>query len=253
MTIDLNCDLGEYSEFNTITNDEMIMPWITSANVACGLHAGDPATIEKTVRLALKYDVAIGAHPGFPDRTNFGRKEMNLRGSELKTSLIWQIEAVKAYAEKYGQKLHHVKPHGALYNMASADPELAEVIASAVASVDKSLIVFGLSGSAMKHAALRTGLRFASEAFADRAYSDTGALLPRSKTGSVLTDNRIVISRAIRMVREKCVESVTGKIVFLEVDTICIHGDNPSAPSLAREMMQAFLQNGIELKPFAEP
>jgi len=251
MTIDLNCDLGEFSEFNRTTDDEKIMPWITSANIACGMHAGDPFTIEKTVKLALKHGVAIGAHPGFPDRPNFGRKEMKFTGSELIDSLVRQIEAVKIYAEKYGQKLHHVKPHGALYNMASSDPELAELIAKAIASVDTSLILFGLSGSEMKHAALNADLKFASEVFADRAYTENGTLLPRSEMGAVLHDMELVISRAIRMVKEKCVESVSGKIIPLEADTICIHGDNPFASDLVRKMAGALRQHGIELKTYS--
>jgi UPF0271 protein len=251
MTIDLNCDLGEYSEFNRTIYDEKIMPGITSANIACGTHAGDPVTIEKTVQLAMKYGVAIGAHPGFPDRPNFGRKAMNLTQSELKDSLLQQIEVVGFYAEKYGQKLHHVKPHGALYNMASVDPGLAGLIAEVIASVDKSLIIYGLSGSVMKQAALQAGLTFASEVFADRAYTDNGTLMPRSEVGAVLHDMNAIINRAVRMVKENCVESGSGKIIPLEADTICIHGDNPIAPELVGNMADAFRKNGIELKFFA--
>ena len=251
MTIDLNCDLGEYSEFNRYTNDEEIMPWITSANIACGMHAGDPVTIDQTVRLAIHHGVAIGAHPGFPDRPNFGRKEMILSSAELKASLISQIEAVKVCVEKYGQKLHHVKPHGALYNMAAVDPELAELIATTIASVDKSLILFGLSGSVMKQAASHADIQYASEVFADRACTDNGTLLHRSEKGAVIHDIQTVIDRAIQMVRNKSVETVSGKIIPFEVDTLCIHGDNPVAPDLARNMAGAFRQNGIEMKSFA--
>jgi UPF0271 protein len=251
MTIDLNCDLGEFSEFNTFTNDEKIMPWITSANIACGMHAGDPVTMDKTVRLAINHGVAIGAHPGFPDRPNFGREKMNLSISELKDTLICQIEAVKFCAEKYGRKLHHVKPHGALYNMAAVDPALSELIAAAIASVDKSLVLFGLSGSEMKPAALHTGLTYASEVFADRGYSDDGKLVPRNEKGAVILDAQTVISRAIQMVKNKCVESVSGKSIVLEADTICIHGDNPNAPDLVTNMVRAFRQIGIEMITFA--
>jgi 5-oxoprolinase (ATP-hydrolysing) subunit A len=248
MTIDLNCDLGEYSEFNRFTNDEKIMPWITSANIACGLHAGDPATIEKSVLLAIRHGVAIGAHPGFPDRRNFGRATMNLSIDELTKSLLLQIEAVRFYTEKHGQKLHHIKPHGALYNMASTDPELARLIAGVISSVDKSLILYGLSGSEMKQAALQAGLAFASEVFADREYTDKGILLPRSEQGAVIHDTEKIILRAVGMVNEKCVKAASGKIIPLDAHTICIHGDNPIAPELARKMAVAFRQNGIELK-----
>ena len=156
--------------------------------------------------------------------------------------------APSIYAEKYGQKLHHVKPHGALYNMASTDPDLAGLIAEVIASVDNSLIFYGLSGSEMKNAALHAGLTFASEVFADRAYSENGTLLPRSEKGAVLHDMKTIIRRTIGMVKDKCVESVSGKIIPLEADTICIHGDNPIAPDLLGNMTVAFGRNGIELK-----
>jgi UPF0271 protein len=250
LKIDLNCDLGEFSEYNPISADELIMPWITSANIACGAHAGNLKTIETTIKLAQKYGVAIGAHPSFPDRENFGRIEMNFSPDELVSLITIQIETVRKVAMDNGCRLSHVKPHGALYNLASTDKKTAEIIADAVAGVDASLILFGLSGSQMKTAAENYGLCFASEVFADRAYSDSGKLIPRNQTGAVLHDTGFVIRRALEMVKLKCVSSVTGKNIPIEADTICIHGDNPEAADFVRALYEAFRQNGIQLTSF---
>jgi 5-oxoprolinase (ATP-hydrolysing) subunit A len=250
MYIDLNCDLGETGINGLSASDEAIMPWITSANIACGFHAGSPEAIASTIRLALQHGAGIGAHPGYPDRTGFGRKSMNLDRPSLEALLTYQIGAVKCMAEIQGGKLRHVKPHGALYNDAAVNQETAEIIAGIIHRIDSSLILYGLSGSEMSRAAERIDLPFASEVFADRAYSDDGTLVSRNIPGAVLHDTEQVIDRAIRMVMRHEVKTLTGKVISLKTDTICIHGDNPAAPELARNLAQAFKKQGIQLKPF---
>jgi len=248
MTIDLNCDLGESFGAYQIGNDKAIMPYITSANVACGFHAGDPVTIENTIREAIKQNVGIGAHPGYPDREGFGRRAMKLSNQELRSSLLYQIGAVKSMAETLGSKLVHVKPHGALYNAASVDMDMARVIAATIKEIDNSLILIGLSGSALIAAAKEAGLAFASEVFADRAYNDDGTLVSRSTQGSVLHDTSQVIDRVIKMVIDREVISFKGKPIAIQADTICIHGDNAMALEFAESLLNAFTIYGIELK-----
>lgn len=249
MTIDINCDLGEITGPGMEGVDEAIMPFITSANIACGLHAGDPLTMERTVMLAKRYGVAIGAHPGYADREGFGRNPMNLTEDEIRAIILFQVRAMKTISEALGEKLNHVKCHGALYNKAATDRELSVVIARAVKEVDSSLIFVGLSGSEMIKAAEETGLQAASEVFADRTYNDDGTLVSRQQHGAVLDDPDIIIERAVRMVIEKNVKSITGKIIPLKADTICIHGDNPAAPRFAEKLLKAFTDAGIEVKP----
>ncbi len=246
MTIDLNCDLGELTGTG---HDEAIMPWITSANIACGFHAGDALTMTRTVKLALKHNVSIGAHPGFPDRKNFGRRALQLSGEELQAIMVYQVGALKAITEAEGGKLVHVKPHGALYNMAAVNIEMALIIVAAVKKTDSSLVLFGLSGSILARAAEDAGLAFASEIFADRAYNDDGTLVPRNIPGAVLQDIRTVTERAIRMVTTSTVLSVTGKEIPIKADTICIHGDNEMATDFARKLNEAFKNNDIILQP----
>jgi 5-oxoprolinase (ATP-hydrolysing) subunit A len=250
MYIDLNCDLGETGINGISASDEAILPWITSVNIACGLHAGSPEAIAATIRLALQHGTSIGAHPGYPDRSGFGRRSMHFDRPSLEALLSYQIGAVKSMAEIQGGKLRHVKPHGALYNDAAVNRETAEIIAGIIHRIDSSLILFGLSGSEMAHAAERIDLPFASEVFADRAYSDDGTLVPRNISGAVLHNTEQVIDRAIRMVLHQEVETHTGKVIPLKADTICIHGDNPEAPLLARNLAEAFEKYGIQLKPF---
>jgi len=249
MTIDLNCDLGEFSVKTNPGNDESVMAWITSANIACGFHAGDPLTIEKTIRLALKHGVAIGAHPGYPDRDNFGRKNMDMPDEELRASLLYQVGALKSMVETLGGKLRHVKPHGALYNKAAVNPGMAGLIVNTIREIDPALIVFGLSGSEMILAAGKAGLAFACEVFADRAYNEDGTLVPRSIPGALLHNPEQVILRAIRMVSEQRVETITGLTIPVRADTICLHGDNENAAGLARELALAIREIGIALKP----
>lgn len=251
MYIDLNCDLGETGINGVSANDAAIMPWITSANIACGLHAGDPEGISATIRLALQHGTAIGAHPGYPDREGFGRMPMKLSSSALESTLTYQIGAVKTMTEFAGGRLNHVKPHGALYNAAAIDRETADIIAGTVRRIDPALILYGLSGSALAQAAESIGLSFASEVFADRAYLDDGTLAPRHIPGAVLHDTGQVIARAIRMVIHQEVETISGKVIPLRADTLCIHGDHPMAPMLAKELSRAFTGQGIKLKQYS--
>ncbi len=249
MKIDINCDLGEMSDTAYTPGDEAVMTFITSANIACGLHAGSPLTMERTVILAKKHHVAIGAHPGYPDREGFGRRNIALSPDELRATILYQVGALKTIAESSGVRLQHVKCHGALYNKSSVKPEIAAVIAAAVKDIDPSLILVGLSGSEMLRAAEEKGLLTASEVFADREYNDDGSLVSRSLPGAVLHDKRIVTDRAVKMMKERSVISISGKVIPLQADTICIHGDNPEAPELAKELINALRSAGIDVKP----
>jgi 5-oxoprolinase (ATP-hydrolysing) subunit A len=246
MTVDLNCDLGEIAGRNS---DEEIMSYISSANIACGYHAGNRKTMEITVRLAIKYGVKIGAHPGYHDGKNFGRIPVRTTGEELRELIIEQVEALSEITRRYGQKLQHVKPHGALYNSASSDYDMALVIAESVKELDPSLILVGLSGSELISAAKTTGIPYASEVFADRAYNEDGTLISRSVPGSVLHDTGMVISRAVGMIRNRSVESINGKVIPVDPDTMCIHGDNEMAPVFARDLVAAFREEGIIVNP----
>lgn len=221
------------------------MPLISSANIACGLHAGDADTMREAVALARAHNVVIGAHPSFPDREHFGRREMRLSAEDLHECIVAQVRSLAVVAASAGVRLRHVKPHGALYNMAARDEELAEAVVAAVRSVDPSLSVFGLAGSVLVKAALRMGLRGVSEVFADRAYCADGSLVPRTQPGSVLDDESAVALRAVAMVRERGVAAVDGSRVTLDADTICIHGDTPGAPALARRIRGALAVAGI--------
>ncbi len=250
MHIDLNCDLGENAGTGPGGGDEEIMSWITSANIACGLHAGDPVTMLNTVNTALKHGVGIGAHPGFPDRENFGRRDMDMDDDTLRAIILYQVGALKSMTEALGGRLRHVKPHGALYNMAAVIRRMAEVIALAIRDIDPSLVLYGLTGSALQVAAQKSGIAFASEVFADRACNDDGTLVPRNLPGAVILDTQKVIERAIRMVKENQVESLSGKIIPVKADTICIHGDSDMAAEFAQSLVLAFREAGIVTKTF---
>ena len=247
MTIDLNCDMGESFGPWNMGADEQVMPHISSANIACGAHAGDPVVMRKTVRLAGSAGVAVGAHPGFADLQGFGRREMTVDPLEVEASLIAQIGALSAIAHAEGATLQHVKPHGALYNMAARDPALAGAIARAVAAVDPSLILFGLPGSPMLEAGRAAGLRTAAEGFADRAYESDGSLTPRSRRGAVIHDPDAVVTRAVRMATEGIVLTPDGAAVALAVQTICVHGDTPGAAELVRRMRGALERHGVRI------
>ena len=250
--IDLNCDLGESFGAYTIGMDEKVIPFITSANVACGFHAGDPLVMQRTVALCKQSGAAVGAHPGFPDLQGFGRRQMKLTPAEAKACVQYQIGALKAFCDAAGVPLHHVKPHGALYNMAGKDEILAAAICEAVYEFDPELILLCLSGSKMMSAAKKIGLRAASEVFADRAYEDDGSLVARGKPGAVITDEDEAVSRVIGMVKNGTVESINGKIIELKPDSICLHGDGVKAVEFARRIKAELNANGIETAPLAQ-
>ncbi len=245
MRVDLNADVGESFGAYTIGNDARLMTAITSASVAAGFHAGDPSVIRQTVRLAKAHGVAVGAHPGFQDLAGFGRREMNVSAAEAEDLVLYQIAAVAGVAAAEGMKLQHVKPHGALYNMAARDRRLAGAIATAIAAFDSSLILFGLAGSELLNAGRAAGLPVASEVFADRQYEGDGSLRSRTKADAVIHDPDVVVARAIRMVAERAVEAIDGSIVPLAADTICVHGDTPGADVLAAKLRAGLERAGV--------
>jgi len=248
MRIDINCDMGESFGAWTMGADAEVMPNITSANVACGAHAGDPTVMRRTVRNAKTHRVAIGAHPGFADLQGFGRRELKADAAEVEDSLIAQIGALAAIARAEGVSVRHVKAHGALYNMAARDRALADAIARAIKAFDSELIMFGLPNSPMIDAGRAAGLTVAAEGFADRAYEPDGSLTPRSRPGAVVHDPALVVERAIRMVRDAVVLTVAGAAIPMKIDTICVHGDTPGAPELTRRIRAGLEAAGIDVR-----
>ena len=242
MRVDLNADVGESSG-----HDPDLMPHITSANVACGFHAGDPGVMRATVTLAREHGVAVGAHPGFPDLEGFGRRELQVSPRDVEDFVVYQIGALAGIAAAQGVRLQHVKPHGALFNMAVRDAALADAIARATTLIDRSMILFGLPGSELIAAGRRAGLRTVCEVFADRAYEPDGTLVSRQRPGAVIDDPGIVLERVVRMVRDKAVDAIDGSRVALEVDTICVHGDTPGAADLAARIRKALAEAGIDV------
>ena len=249
--IDLNCDMGESFGAWKMGNDEAVLGHVTSANIACGMHAGDPGTMRATVRAALANGVAIGAHPGFPDLQGFGRRAMTLTPSQAYETVLYQVGALAGFARAAGSRLGHVKAHGMLYNMAAKDAALAEAIAQAVRDFDDSLVLYGLAGSVLIGAAEKAGLRAASEVFADRTYQDDGSLTPRSQPGSMIDEVDAAIAQVKRMVLEGVVRSVSGKDVPVKADTLCIHGDQPGAVVFAQAIRDALRQAGVEVGALA--
>jgi UPF0271 protein len=249
MRIDINCDLGESFGAWPMGADAQVMPHITSANVACGAHAGDPSVMRRTVRMARAAAVRVGAHPGFADLQGFGRREMKVDPVELEDLLIAQIGALAAIAQAEGVPLQHVKAHGALYNMAARERPLADAIARAIAACGPSLIMFGLPNSPMIEAGMAAGLRVAAEGFADRTYEEDGSLTPRSRPGAVIHDPDVVVRRAVRMVRDGVVLTAGGREAPLRVETICVHGDTPGAPDLAGRIHAALTAEGAIVAP----
>lgn len=246
--VDLNCDLGESFGAYTMGMDAEVIPNVTSVNVACGYHAGDPLIMEKTVALAKQHGAAIGAHPGFPDLMGFGRRQMVVTPEEAGAYVKYQVGALMAFAKGHGMRLQHVKPHGALYNMAAKDEKLAEGICKAIYSIDPELIFMGLAGSVMLEAAERIGLKTASEVFADRAYNDDGSLVARSKPGAVIHDPEAAVARAVKMAKEGKVISINGKEIDIRADSICVHGDNPKAIETVIKLRNALIEQGVEVK-----
>lgn len=248
MRIDINCDMGESFGPWKMGADDDVMPYITSANVACGAHAGDPRVMRRTVRAAKQHGVSVGAHPGFADLQGFGRREMQVDPSEVEDALIAQVGALAAIARAESVPLRHVKAHGALYNMAARDRRLADAIAAAIKACDTSLVMFGLPKSALIEAGIASGLRVAAEGFADRAYEPDGALTPRSRPGAVIHDPAVVVDRAVRMVRDGIVLTPAGQEIPLKVDTLCVHGDTPGAAELVKQIRAGFQAAGIQVR-----
>ena len=250
--VDLNSDLGESFGSYKIGKDEDIIPLISSANVACGAHAGDPDVMAKTAELCKKNKISMGAHPGFFDLMGFGRRNMAVSPEEAKNLIVYQIGALDAFAKSQGIKLQHVKPHGALYNMAAKDKSLARAIAEGIYSYNPDLILLGLSGSEMLNAAKEIGLPYAAEVFADRAYEDDGTLVARSKPGAMIKDEDEAVSRVIRMVKEHRVTTVSGKDIEISPASVCVHGDSEKALLFVKKIRDALLREGIEIKPLSE-
>jgi UPF0271 protein len=245
--VDLNADVGESVGPWPMGDDERLIPLVTSVNVACGAHAGDPLTIDRTIRTALAHGVAVGAHPGYPDLIGFGRRDLDMAPDELEASLVYQIGAVSAFARSAGTSLRHVKPHGALYNLAARDPGVAATIVRAVARVSGELILVGLAGSAMLNAAAEAGLPSAAEAFADRAYEPDGTLRSRRLPGALLESPERAAAQALSIVRDGRVESHDGRVVSIRADTICIHGDTPAATEFAMAIRAALEAAGVTI------
>ncbi|MCY4598962.1 MAG: LamB/YcsF family protein [Acidobacteria bacterium] len=249
LRVDLNCDVGESFGRYAIGDDEGVLPHVTSANVACGFHAGDPVIMRRTVRLAVRLGVAVGAHPGFPDLGGFGRRELQAAPDEIEAMVLYQVSALAGIAAAEGGRLGHVKPHGALYNMAARDRRLADAVARGVAASGRELILVGLSGSHLLDAGRAAGLDVASEAFADRAYEATGALRSRAQPDSVIGDPAEAVERVLRMLREGAVTAVNGEAVAVRADTICIHGDTPGAAPLAAAVRAGLEAAGVAVVP----
>jgi UPF0271 protein len=247
MGVDINCDMGESFGAYEIGADDAVLPHVTSANIACGFHGGDPAVMRRTIAAAKRYGVAIGAHPGLPDLAGFGRRVMQVTPQEVYDMLIYQIGALLGFARAAGTRLAHVKPHGALYNMAASQPALADAIAQAVRDVDRDLILYGLAGSHLLSAGERAGIRSASEAFADRNYLHDGALVPRSRPDALVQDVDEAVRRVVRMVKEGVVADVEGEDIPIRAETVCIHGDGPHAAEIAMALRAGLVTAGIEV------
>ncbi|MBH0328903.1 LamB/YcsF family protein [Brevibacillus brevis] len=246
-TVDLNCDMGESFGAYQLGNDQEILSYITSANVACGFHAGDPATMRKTVQMALKAGVAIGAHPGFADLVGFGRRNMEISPEEACDLVVYQIGALQGFVRAEGGVMHHVKPHGALYNMAATRPALAESIALAIYKVNPELVLYGLAGSELTRAGEKIGLITAHEVFADRTYQQDGTLTPRSQPNAIISDQQQSLQQVIRMVCDGRVLTQQGVDIPIQADSICIHGDGVHALEFAQSIREALSGAGITI------
>jgi UPF0271 protein len=242
-SIDLNCDMGE-----GIGKDELIMPYISSANIACGYHAGDENTMKKTVELCKKYNVAIGAHPSYADRENFGRTDIRIPPDEVYQLVIKQIKLLDEISKAAGATMHHVKPHGALYNMSARDKFLAPVIALAVMDTNRKLVLYGLSGSHSIKEGINHGLKTASEVFADRTYKEDGSLMPRHRPGAMIEEAGKAVAQVMEMIKDGTVTTVTGKKIPIVAETVCIHGDGPHAVEFAKAIHDALNANNIAIR-----
>jgi UPF0271 protein len=253
MRVDLNCDMGESFGAYEIGADDALFPLITSANIACGFHGGDPTVMRRTIATAKTHGVAIGAHPGFADLAGFGRRDMDLSADEAYDLVVYQVGALMGFAAAAGVRMQHVKAHGALYNMAARRADLADAIARATRDVDPSLILFGLPDSELIRAGRDAGLRTAAEAFADRAYMPDGTLVSRRRADAHITDVAEAAARAIRMVTEGRVTAVTGEDIVITADTICLHGDGAHAVEFARAIRAAFAASDVQVQAIGQP
>lgn len=250
--IDLNSDVGESFGNYRLGLDEEVVPLISSANIACGFHAGDPQVMRRTVRLALENGVAPGAHPGYPDLMGFGRRNMDVTPDEIRDYVAYQVGALTAFVQAEGGKLQHVKPHGALYTMAVGNPGIWKTVAEAIAAIDRDLILFVLGGrnrDDLKAMGRKVGIRVACEFFADRAYNTDGSLVSRREPGAVIKDHDLAAARVLKMVTEGRVVCINGEEILLSGDTVCVHGDNPSALALVRRIREALGATGVAVQP----
>lgn len=245
--VDINCDMGESFGRYTLGQDRAIMPWITSANIACGFHAGDPQVMFETVRWAVESGVAVGAHPGYPDLNGFGRREMKMSPTEIYQMMIYQMGALQGFAQLFGARVEHVKPHGALYNQAAKDRVLAEAIVQAVADLDREMVLFGLAGGELVRAGQRAGLCVAEEVFADRTYQADGSLTPRSRPDAMIHDSTLAVQRVVKMVKTGTVTAVDGTEVAIQADTICVHGDEPTALEFVQLLRVGLTEAGVTI------
>jgi UPF0271 protein len=249
MEININCDLGESSKLHSTENDPLLLKIVNSANIACGYHAGDKPTMEKTIEISKKNNVSIGAHPSFKDPENFGRKRLNLPPGEITKLVINQIKILSDVANKTGMKVTHVKPHGALNNMACENYDLAKVISESIIQVNKELIFLVPTGSQMEKAGKKLGMKVAVEIFADRNYEDDGNLVSRSKDNALIVDPEIAKKHVIKMVQNQAINCYSGKQVPCEIDAICVHGDGSSAVNTAKQIKEGLIKSGVTLKP----
>jgi len=249
MEININCDLGEKSKFHSTENDPELLNIVNSANVACGYHAGDKATMEMIIKISKKNGVSVGAHPSFNDPENFGRKRINLNSSEIKKLIIEQYEILQDIAQKHDDKVTHIKPHGALNNMACEDLELATTLANAIYGINKDIIYLVPSGSKMEVAAKKLNMKIACEIFADRNYEDNGNLVSRSKSNAIINDPEIAKKHVLEMIKNQSLNCLSGKKIPCKIDSICIHGDNESSLNTAKIIKNNLHANGLDLLP----
>jgi len=249
MEININCDLGEKSKFHSIENDPDLLSIVNSANIACGYHAGDEETMDMTIKISKSNGVSIGAHPSFNDPENFGRKRINLSSSEVHKLIINQYEILQKVAQKHNEKVTHIKPHGALNNMACENFELANTIAKAINNINKNIIFLVPTGSQMEIAAKKLNMKIACEIFADRNYEDDGNLVSRSKDHALITDPEVAKKHVLNMVKNQALNCYSGKQIPCEIDSVCIHGDNQSSLATAKSIRENLISNGLILKP----
>ncbi len=249
MEININCDLGEKSKFHSIENDPELLNIVNSANIACGYHAGDEQTMDTVINISKNNGVSIGAHPSFNDPENFGRKRMNLNTSEIKKLIIEQYEILQKIAQRYNENVTHIKPHGALNNMACEDLELASTLANIINSIDKNIIYLVPTGSKMEIAAKKLDMKIACEIFADRNYEDDGNLVSRNKPNALIIDPDQAKKHVLSMIKNQAINCLSGKQIPCEIDSVCIHGDNKSSLATAKSLKKNLIENGLVLKP----